>query len=213
LTHSLGLRGSSKFPVYAGLNLGKRGFLTNPKREQIMTDTTETIVTEPEAEMVEETEPTSSNDLSAEVEKWKAMSKKNEQRAKENLDKAKRFDEFEEANKTDMEKLLARAEAAEKAVLDASARTLRAEVAASKGVPLELLSGATQEELEASADIALAFKGTMPKAATPEGAGNVGEPISGVTQIVSRDQLKSMSQADINKARAEGRLDELMGKK
>jgi pyruvate/2-oxoglutarate dehydrogenase complex dihydrolipoamide acyltransferase (E2) component len=195
------------------LNLGKRGFLTNPKREQIMTDTTETIVTEPEAEMVEATEPTSSNDLSAEVEKWKAMSKKNEQRAKENLDKAKRFDEFEEANKTDMEKLLARAEAAEKAVLDASARTLRAEVAASKGVPLELLSGVTQEELEASADIALAFKGTMPKAATSEGAGNVGQAIGGVTQIVSRDQLKSMSQADINKARTEGRLDELMGKK
>jgi pyruvate/2-oxoglutarate dehydrogenase complex dihydrolipoamide acyltransferase (E2) component len=178
-----------------------------------MTDTTETIVTEPEAEIVEETEPTSSSDLSAEVEKWKAMSKKNEQRAKENLDKAKRFDEFEEANKTDMEKLLARAEAAEKAVLDASARTLRAEVAASKGVPLELLSGVTQEELEASADIALAFKGTIPKAATSEGAGNVGEPIGGVTQIVSRDQLKSMSQADINRARTEGRLDELMGKK
>lgn len=177
-----------------------------------MTTATEPIVPEPETEMVDETESTPSHDFSAEVEKWKAMSKKNEQRAKENLDKAKRFDEFEEANKTDMEKLLARAETAEKAVLDASARTLRAEVAANKGVPLELLSGSSLEELEAAADRLLAFKGTMPKAATSEGAGNVGEPISGAVQIVSRDQLKSMSPADINKAKAEGRLDHLMGK-
>jgi NAD-specific glutamate dehydrogenase len=193
------------------LNLGKRGFLTNPKREQIMTDTTETIVTEPEAEMVEETEPTSSNDLSAEVEKWKAMSKKNEQRAKENLDKAKRFDEFEEANKTELERMLARAETAEKAVLDASARTLRAEIAATKGVPLELLSGTTQEELEASADSLLAFKGTMPKAATSEGAGNVGEPIGGSAQITSLELLNSMSPEEVGKARREGRLATLMG--
>jgi hypothetical protein len=176
-----------------------------------MTETAEQIVPETETEIVEETEPTSSTDLSAEVEKWKAMSKKNEQRAKENMDKAKRFDEFEEANKTELERMLARAETAEKAVLDASARTLRAEIAATKGVPLELLSGTTQEELEASADSLLAFKGTMPKAATSEGAGNVGEPIGGSAQITSLELLNSMSPEEVGKARREGRLATLMG--
>lgn len=35
----------------------------------------------------------------------------------------------------------------------------RAEVAAEKGIPAELLSGSTREELEASADALIAFKG------------------------------------------------------
>lgn len=43
-------------------------------------------------------------DLAAEVEKWKALSKKNETRAKENSAAAKRLAEIEEAGKTEAQK-------------------------------------------------------------------------------------------------------------
>lgn len=177
-----------------------------------MPDATETVTEETTAETAAATEETQAPDLSAEVDKWKALSRKNEQRARDNESAAKRLAEIEDANKSELEKVLARAEAAEKAVAEATATALRASVANTKGVPLELLSGSTQEDLEASADKLLAFKGTAPKAGPSDGAGNVGSTIAGEKQITSREELKSMSPEQINKARAEGRLDTLMGK-
>jgi len=72
---------------------------------------------------------------------------------------ADRLNEIEEANKTEAEKAAARAEAAEKRASELEAKALRAEVAASKGVPVVLLTGSTQEELEAAADALIAFRG------------------------------------------------------
>ena len=57
-----------------------------------------------------------------------------------------------------MQKSQERAEAAERALADATATAVRAEVAAAKGVPVALLSGDTREALEASADALLAFR-------------------------------------------------------
>lgn len=100
--------------------------------------------------------------------------------------KAERFDALEEQNKTELQKALDRAAAAEALAAEASAKALRSEVAAAKNVPVDLLSGATKEELEAAADKLLAFRGEQapgPKApyvpaATP---GQGGKPVKSVS--------------------------------
>lgn len=66
--------------------------------------------------------------------------------------KAGKLDELEAANKSDLDKANARADAAEKKAADAEAKVLRFEVAADKGVKPRWLSGTTREELEAAAD-------------------------------------------------------------
>lgn len=73
--------------------------------------------------------------------------------------KATKYAEWEESQKTESQKAIDRAEAAEKRAAELEARTTRAEVAAAKGVPVELLTGSTTEELEAAADALIKFKG------------------------------------------------------
>jgi hypothetical protein len=112
----------------------------------------------------------------ADAEKWKALSRKNEEQAKANAEKAKKFDELEEANKSEQEKLLARAEAAEKKLADREAKDVAAataaEVAKEKGVPVSALRGTTKEELEAHADELLAFLPKKPAAPSADGQGD-----------------------------------------
>lgn len=54
----------------------------------------------------ETTNDESATDLVAEVEKWKALSRKNEQQAKANAQAAKELEEFRRANQTDQERLI-----------------------------------------------------------------------------------------------------------
>ncbi|RTE50396.1 hypothetical protein [Actinobaculum sp. 352] len=160
-------------------------------------------------------------DLAAQVTHWKQMARKNEARAKENAEKAKKFDELEEASKSELQKALEAQQAAEARAAAAEVAALRGKVAAAKGVPLELLTGATEEEITAAADALLAWRtpaggdgqqGKPPAASAAAGvAGAQGEPIHGVEQL-TQDDLKKMTAAEINKARREGRLDRLMGK-
>lgn len=116
-----------------------------------------------------------------EVEKWKALARKNEARAKENADKAKRLDELEEAQKSETEKLVARAEAAEAKLAERdkadTARSLAEEVAKVKGLSASVLRGSSKEELEAHADSILALMPEKPKAASPGSGGDRGEDI------------------------------------
>ena len=77
--------------------------------------------------------------------------------------KAAKLAEIEETNKTEAEKTAERLAAAEKRASELELRSIRAEVAAAKSVPAVLLSGSTQEELEASADALIAFKGQSAK--------------------------------------------------
>lgn len=179
-----------------------------------MSETTTTDAPVEPAATVDEPVVTDAPDLAAEAAKWKALSRKNEERAKENEAAAKRLAEIEEANKTESEKLLARAEAAEKVIAERDAKEatekLIAEVAAEKGVPANALRGATREDLEAHADELLALIPVTPVAPSADGQGNVGEPIGGVKQITSKSDLDSMSPAEINAARREGRLDGLL---
>lgn len=101
-------------------------------------------------------------DWKAEYERLLKHSRSWEDKAKRLKDKADRFDELEEASKSDAEKLAdatKRAEDAEARLAEYERRAERdatvAEVAAARGVDAEWLSrmsGGTREEIEANAD-------------------------------------------------------------
>lgn len=158
---------------------------------------------------------TGEKDWQAEAEKWKGLARKHETRATENATAAARLAEIEEANKTAEQKAAERLAAAEARAAALELKAARAEVAAEKGVPAALLTGTTPEELAASADALLAFRGEAPKppAAPPAtGLGNVGGPIGdGARDQLSRNDLKGMSPDEITAARAAGRLNVLLG--
>ena len=96
--------------------------------------------------------------------------------------KAEKLAEFEESQKTEAQKAQERLEAAEKRAAELELKAARAEVAAAKGVPAELLTGSTQEELEASADALIAFRGEVKQPALQPipGEGTMGAlPLNG----------------------------------
>ncbi|MGA5635072.1 hypothetical protein [Streptomyces lydicamycinicus] len=68
--------------------------------------------------------------LEAERDKWQGLSRKNEERAKANAEKAKRFDELDAASKSDVEKATERATKAEGQISALRQRAVRAEVKA-----------------------------------------------------------------------------------
>lgn len=70
-----------------------------------------------------------------------------------------RIKEFEDRDKSEAEKQQEALAAARAELAELTVAKTRAEVAAAKGVPANLLSGSTQEELEASADALIAFRG------------------------------------------------------
>ena len=75
--------------------------------------------------------------------------------------KAAKFDEAEEANKTELQKVTERAKALEdelNGLKEAEKlRTMRAEVAKETGIPANLLTGATEDECKAQAEAIKAF--------------------------------------------------------
>lgn len=73
--------------------------------------------------------------------------------------KAAKLDELDQASKSEIQKAIERAEQAERELASEKAGSLRATVAAEKGVPIALLTGSTREELEASAAAALDWRG------------------------------------------------------
>lgn len=185
-----------------------------------------TTVDEP-VETPADAEPTATEtgpDPVAEVEKWKALSKKNEARAKANADKAQRFDEIEEANKSEQQKLLDRAEKAERDRDDLQKLAMRAEKAASTGVPMTAIPNGTEEEMDAAIT---AFQGAVaagiaagvaaelknrPSAAAPAQIVTANGDSTKVKQITSRAELQSMTHTQILEAQKDGRLDEMMRK-
>ena len=161
------------------------------------------------SEAATETEQT--KDWEAEAKRWKALSRQNEARAKENAEKARLFDEHEEQGKTELQKALDKAAQAEARVKALEVQAVRAQVAAAKGVDVDLLSGSTLEELEASADRLLAWRGAqIPKGAPASDAGHRGEEIRSSKQL-TREDLKTMSAEQINQARRAGQLNDVMG--
>jgi hypothetical protein len=74
----------------------------------------------------------------------------------------KELKELKDRDKTEVEKAAERLAAAEARAAELEGKALRAEVAAAKGVPVALLSGSTQADLEASADALNKFRGEKP---------------------------------------------------
>ena len=150
-------------------------------------------------------------DWEAEARKWKELSRKNESRMKENAEKARLYDEAQEQGKSELQKAQEAAAKAEARAAALESKVLRAQVAAAKGVDADLLSGSTLEELEASADRLLAWRGAqVPKGAPAADAGVRGDEIRAARQL-TRDDLKKMSPAEIIKARQDGQLNNIMG--
>lgn len=150
-------------------------------------------------------------DWEAEARKWKELSRKNESRMKENAEKARLYDEAQEQGKSELQKAQDAAAKAEARAAAMEAEAMRAKVAASTGVDADLLSGSSEDELRASAERLLAWRGAqVPKGAPAADAGVRGDEIRAARQL-TRDDLKKMSPAEIIKARQDGQLNNIMG--
>lgn len=140
------------------------------------------------------------------------------EQARIDAEKARQFDQIQEANKTEIEKAQARADAAEAELTTSRIEAIRASIALEKKLTpsqAKRLVGTTREELEADADDLLADLNNTtpvtPAAPSPDGQGNQGDPVGAVKQIQSQDDLARMSPEEIVKAKEEGRLDVLLG--
>lgn len=147
-------------------------------------------------------------DYRAEAEKWKALSRQNEAQAKANAEKAREFDALQEANKTELQKAIEAAEAANQRATAAEQRALKAEIARTKNVPVDLLTGTDEDSLNASADALLAFLGSQKPVPA---VGGVGVNGSAAPVIYDRAQLADPAfyrnhRDDILKAQTEGRI-------
>lgn len=150
-------------------------------------------------------------DWEAEARKWKELSRKNESRMKENAEKARLYDEAQEQSKSELQKAQEAAAKAEARAAAMEAEAMRAKVAAATGVDADLLSGSSEEELRASAERLLAWRGAqVPKGAPATDAGVRGDEIRAARQL-TREDLKKMSPAEIIKARQDGQLNNIMG--
>lgn len=150
-------------------------------------------------------------DWEAEARKWKELSRKNESRMKENAEKARLYDEAQEQGKSELQKAQEAAAKAEARAAAMEAEAMRAKVAAATGVDADLLSGSSEDELRASAERLLAWRGAqVPKGAPATDAGVRGDEIRAARQL-TREDLKKMSPAEIIKARQDGQLNNIMG--
>lgn len=127
---------------------------------------------------------------------WKAEARKWEQRAKDNKLAADKLAAIEEANKTEAQKLADQLTAAKQEAIEAK----REAFAATKGVPVSLVTGSTPEQWEAAVTEALAWKGAAaavpPVAPSAAGQGNVGKPIGSGTQAEQlQQQIDAASKA------------------
>lgn len=116
---------------------------------------------------------------------WKAEARKWEQRAKADHDAANNWREFELSQKSEYDKLAEELSKYKSEASEASAKLLKLEVAAQKGVPteaLDLLPGSSREELEAAADKLLSLIADQSKPNAPKPDLNQGKPaIAGST--------------------------------
>lgn len=165
-----------------------------------------------ETEANEDLSALSPAELLAKLNMWKAMSRKNEDKAKSLAEKAKQFDELEDAKKTELQKAQEENERLRLELATEKGGTLKADIAKAKGVPADLLVGETKEALEAHADTLLAFKGvTAPPAQDAAASAATGTPVGTGTGQLTREQVNAMSLAEIREAKKAGLLNTLQG--
>lgn len=160
----------------------------------------------PDVQAEPSAEPTQQQTFDAAyVAKIRAEAAKYRNEAKEGREAKARLAEIEDAQKSEAERLQARLEAAEQRAAAAEQARLRAEIAQTKGVPADLLAGSTEEELNASADRLLEFRG---KAPAPEYGRGTDAPPTKPRQLTKAD-MASMSAEEIVKADEAGLFDDL----
>lgn len=159
-------------------------------------------------------------ELIAERDKWKALSRQNEERWKQ---ASRERDELKQASMTEAEKALeqAKQEARSSALAEVGQRLVEAELrsaAATAGVqlpPTEFIntSSLVGDDGLPNMDRVKAFVESLPKpAAGPRFSQDLGlgRQGSGTPGQLTREDLVHMTPQEIMKARKEGRLDELM---
>lgn len=153
--------------------------------------------------------------LAAQKEELKSL-RPIKQQAASDAEKARKYDELEQANKTETERLQEQLQEAQRVAAEATLAALRASVSSSTGVPVELLNGSTEEEIQASAKALQEFKGVPPKAPPAAVAqGQQGKPIDGGEEQLTEEDVKRLyaekKYSEIDKAREEGRLKTVLG--
>ena len=93
---------------------------------------------------------------------------------KATADALAKLKELEDRDKTEAQKTQEALEKAQRDLADLTLAKTRAEVAAAKGVPPQLLTGSTQADLEASADALIQFRDTATAPRTPQPDPNQG---------------------------------------
>lgn len=140
------------------------------------------------------------------VAKLRAENARYRTEAKANSEAAKRLADIEEANKSEAQKqadALARLQQENEQL---RVQALKAQVAADKGVPAELLTGGTEDELLSAAERLLAFRGATP----PAEYGRSTEANPTKPKQLTKGDLSSMSAEEITKAYEAGLLDDMM---
>lgn len=194
----------------------------------IETDVTETNEAPEETTEVVETDAPELSEmekLQAEVDKWKSLSRKNEQQAKSNIAAAKELEEIKKSQLSDQERLVAdaREQAANEVRREFASKLVDAELKAQlNGRTLDggaLLtfdkSSFIQEDGNIDSEAIQSWVEAHSKSSeipAPDlGQGSRGNNPS-KAQIRSREELQNMSPSEILQARKEGRLDSMMGK-
>lgn len=140
-------------------------------------------------------------DWEQEAKKWKGFSREWEDRAKKNADAAKEFQEIKDADKSDLEKAIERADKAEKkaARLEHQSEVERWKADAGKrfGVDPSILRGDTEREI---AEHAEQIKGAM-RLYSPVDPGKPAQP------KLSRDKIMSIQDPKERKAAIAANLD------
>jgi hypothetical protein len=146
-------------------------------------------------------------DWQAEATKWKALSRQNEAQAKANADKAKQYDEFQESQKSELQKAQDTAAKWEAQYKQAQTQALRAETAAKNNIPVELLTADNAEALDAQVQALLAFKTPQPASRSGiDPTKNGGGPTTYTQAQISDPKFYQAHHDDILKAMSEGRI-------
>lgn len=177
--------------------------------DEITTETPE--VSTPETETVAEPQGTADVDWKKEARKWETRAKE----ASAFKEQADKWREYENNQKSEHEKLAEELARAKEEASQASTELLRLKIASEKGITgdaLELLTGSTQEELEAKADKLLSLIADQSKPKLSIVDSNQGQATPNNVGQLTRADLNTMSPVEIDKARRDGRLDEILGK-
>lgn len=190
----------------------------------VQTDQAEVETSEIQAE-ADSPELSEMEQLKAEVDKWKSLSRKNEQQAKSNMAAAKELEEIRKSQLTETERLIeqTKTETAQSVRREFATKLVEAELKAHlSGRVLEgnaILSFDKTAFITENGDIDSEAIQSWVEAHSKETgvpAPDLGQGARGKNpskaQIRSRDELANMSPAEILQARQDGRLDSLMGK-